>query len=100
MQGVTLDGEPIGKFVGTELGWNTYSTLLTLAPGQTVTVRFTLTGKLAAGQYQMVYRPQPLRIAERLFAEVSNTKGQTIAGYAGTLKRRSVLSGRGLSAWR
>ena len=100
LQGITLDDVPIGQFNGTELGWNVYSTLLTLAPGQTVTVRFTLDGALDPGRYALVYRPQPLRLPERLFAQAVNGDGRTVAGFAGTLKRRSILSGRGLEAWR
>ncbi|CAB4862699.1 unannotated protein [freshwater metagenome] len=100
LQGVTLDGVAIGHSSSTELGWNVYATLITLAPGQRVTVAFDLNGALAPGRYQLVYRPQPLRLPERLFAEVKNTDGATVAGFAGTLKRRSVLSGRGLVPWR
>ena len=100
LQGVTLDGESIGQFRDTELGWNVYSTLLTLAPGERVTVKFALEGDLEPGTYQLVYRPQPLRLPERLFATTVDSRGRTIAGYAGTLKRRSVLSGQGLEAWR
>ncbi len=100
LQGVSIDGKQIGTFSGTELGWNVYSTLITLAPGQKLTVRFTLEGNLSASPYELVYRPQPLRIPERLFAKAIDGDGRTVAGYAGTLKRRSVLSLSGLVAWR
>ena len=100
LEGVSIDGKQIGNFSGTELGWNVYSTLITLAPGEKLTVRFTLAGNLSASPYELVYRPQPLRIPERLFAKVIDGDGHTVAGYAGTLKRRSVLSLSGLVAWR
>ena len=100
LQGVSINGKQIGTFSGTELGWNVYSTLITLAPGEKLTVRFALQGNLSAGAYQLVYRPQPLRIPERLFAKAVDGDGRTVAGYAGTLKRRSVLSLSGLGAWR
>jgi hypothetical protein len=97
---VTLDGTPISLAPGTEQGWQVYSAFLTLAPGQSSTVVIALDGVVAPGEYALVYRPQALARPERLFAEVTNQDGTTVAGYAGTLRRRSVLSSSGLAAWR
>ena len=77
-----------------------FSTYITLAPGQSQTVNVTLRGVLKPGAYQLVYRPQPLARVEDLFAEAKSPDGGTLAGFAGNLRRRSVLSGNGLTPWR
>ena len=96
----TLDDEPIGLSSGTEQGSNVFSTYLNLAPGQQRTVHITLQGALDPGPYQLMYRPQPLAQPEDLFVEAKNPSGRTLAGFAGNPRRRSVLSGKGLSPWR
>lgn len=96
----TIDGAPLGLTAGQEHGWNVFSTYITLAPGQQQTVQITLRGALKPGEYQLVYRPQPLAQIEDLFAEAKSPDGSTLAGFAGNLRRRSVLSGSGLTPWR
>ena len=96
----TLDGAPLGLTAGQEHGWNVFSTYITLAPGQSQTVNVTLRGVLKPGRYQLAYRPQPLARVEDLFTEAKSPGGRTLAGFAGNLRRRSVLSGTGLTPWR
>jgi hypothetical protein len=98
--GVTLDGAPIAMTAGEEQGWRVFSTLLTLAPGEQRVIEITLEGVLAAGDYRLVYRPQPLANPEQLYTEARSPGGATLAGFSGTLERRSVLSGDGLASWR
>lgn len=96
----SLDGAPLGLTTGVEQGWQVHSTFVTVGAGETRTVELQLEGRIAAGDYTLVYRPQPLARGERLFVEVKNHDGTTVAGFAGTLTRRSVLGSDGLSAWR
>ncbi len=94
----TLDGQPVGLTTGSESGWQVHSAVITLAPAQTSTLVVSLDGSLRPGDYALVYRPQALASPGQFFAEVTNQNGTTVAGYAGTLRRRSVLSSDGLSS--
>lgn len=96
----TVDDAPLGLSAGEEHGWHVFSTYVTLAPGQQQIVHVTLRGVLKPGAYQLMYRPQPLAQVEDLFVEATSPDGTTVAGFAGNLRRRSVLSGSGLTPWR
>ena len=97
---VTLDGEPIGMTGGEEQGWNVFSTFLTLAPGEQRVIEIALDGVLSAGDYRLLYRPQPLANPERLDLEATSPDGRTLAGFSGSPGRRSVLSATGIAPWR
>jgi hypothetical protein len=97
---VTLDGRPVGLAAGTEQGWNVYSILVDIPAGERRTLQVTLDGMVSAGEYELVVRPQPLARPERLSVEVHNQRGSTVAGFVGTLERRSVVSSDGLEPLR
>lgn len=94
------NGRPVDVIRERELGWNVYTLQFDLASGERSTVRLELEGLVNPGGYELVVRPQPLAQPERLFAEVKAPDGRLLAGFAGNLDRRSVLSGDGLEAYR
>ncbi len=96
---VTIDGVTSSVTSGTELGWNTASMLIDLAPGQKRAVHFTLAGTVAKDSYRFVWRPQPLTNPDQL--SVAVTAGDaSVASFAGTLPRLSVIDSNGHRALR
>ena len=68
--GTELDGETVGLSRSTELGWNVFSLQLDLAPGETRTLVVQLRGVITSAEYELVLRPQPLAIDERVAVTV------------------------------
>ncbi len=96
----TVDGEPVAPYTFPELGYNVHSSLIVIPPGETVVVELELAGDLGAGDYELVYRPQPLPNPDTLVVDARTSGGSQIFAYDGVLERRSVLSADGVRAWR
>jgi hypothetical protein len=97
---VRLDGDDVAAYTFPELGYNVHTTLIEIPPGETAVMEFELSGELARGDYELVYRPQPLPNPDRLVVEALTSGGDTIFEFDGVLERRSVLSADGVRAWR
>jgi len=63
-------------------------------------VQVTLTGRVATGAYQLVYRPQALPTPDQLVVNAASPDGGSIVDYSGAPLRRSVIDRRGITAWR
>ena len=96
----TVDGQPVTVETGGELGWNVYSKFVDVPSGKTVVVTMTLSGRVARGQYQLIYRPQALPNDDAVKLHATTSSGRTIFAVDGTIDRRSVLSSSGETAWR
>jgi hypothetical protein len=95
-----LDGDDLAPDTVPELGYNVHTTLVVIPPGETVVVELELSGDIGRGGYQLLYRPQPLPNPDTLTVDARTTGGDEIFEFEGTLERRSVLTGDGVSAWR
>ena len=98
---LTVDGKASTEFLqGSELGWNVYSQFLDIPAGKSVVLVVTLQGVVRRGGYELVYRPQPLPIADTVRVVATDTSGEEQIDFDGTITRRSVLSSTGVAAWR
>lgn len=95
--GTELDGDTVGLSRSSELGWNVYSLPLDLAPGETRTLVVQLRGTITSPDYELVLRPQPLPIEERVAITVT---GDTDVSFNDALTRRVVVSASGATAVR
>lgn len=100
VRGVTLDDQPSSVTSGTEQGWNTATVRLDIAAGATRTLRFELTGSVAADQYAFVWRPQPLTRADQVTIDVRSTAGRREVSFTGEIARLTVLDRDGEIALR
>jgi hypothetical protein len=55
-----LDGEDVAPYTLPELGYNVHTSVIEIPPGETVVMEFELSGQPRPGDYELVYRPQPL----------------------------------------
>jgi len=95
----TLDGAKVTSRASTELGWNVTTMQVDVPPGQTRTVRVSLTGELAgAGGYRFLWRPQPLTNADTFDLDV--TDGDAKITFSGELPRTSAIDANGIRAQR
>ncbi|MDP2291119.1 MAG: DUF4012 domain-containing protein [Actinomycetota bacterium] len=95
--GTELDGETVGLSRSTELGWHVFSLQLDLAPGETRTLVVQLRGVITSPDYELVLRPQPLAIDERVAITVV---GDADVRFNDALTRRVVVSTTGATALR
>jgi hypothetical protein len=95
-----IDGEAVPPYTLTELGYNVHTSVLEIPPGETVEVTLELEGNLGAGDYELVFRPQPLPTPDTLVVDARTSGGDQIFEYDGVVERRSVLSADGVRAWR
>lgn len=95
--GALLDGEDVTMRNSSEQGWNASTLLVDLAPGQERTVVIDLDGAIAAGDYALVVRPQPLARDDAYRVSVG---GGTDVEYTGPITRRTVLDANGDTAFR
>ena len=96
----TIDGQPAQMQQERELGWNVYSKFVNVPPGGSLAVTLILSGNVATGGYELVYRPQPLPRPDTLKLGVTSPAGSALVTFDGILKRRSVISAGGVEAWR
>jgi hypothetical protein len=95
-----IDGEEVAPYTLTELGYNVHTSVLEIPPGDTVEVVLELEGNLGAGDYELVFRPQPLPTPDTLVVDARTSGGDQIFEHDGVVERRSVLSADGVRAWR
>ncbi|MEO6122770.1 MAG: DUF4012 domain-containing protein [Ilumatobacteraceae bacterium] len=95
-----IDGTTVPVQVQGELGWNVYSTYVNVPSGTTVVVTMHLSGRVAPGRYEVIYRPQALPTADTLTIDAQDSDHERIFDFSGILSRRSVLSASGVDAWR
>ncbi len=75
-ESATLDGAPVGIEVQSELGANTYSRLVTVAPGSTATLELRLRGVLDMGaDYRLSVLNQPMVNDDQLSVVVQPSTG-------------------------
>ena len=96
--GSTASPTPVYGY-NTELGYNVYTAFIVLPPGESRTVTLRLTGRIDVGGYALAYRPQPLPIDDHLRIEITSG-GDRVVNFDGTLKRRSLITGTHITAWR
>ena len=96
----TIDGAVTPTQVQGELGWNVYSTYVNVPSGTTVVVTMHLQGHVAAGSYELIYRPQALPNPDTVTIQASDRANDRLFAYSGILSRRSVISAAGVQAWR
>jgi len=76
LQGAHLDDRALGLESQRELGRSVYSAFITIPPGQTVTLRLDLAGRVRPSRtYQLGIAPQPLVNPDALTVEVRPTRG-------------------------
>ncbi|MGB8860464.1 MAG: DUF4012 domain-containing protein, partial [Ilumatobacteraceae bacterium] len=95
--GATLDGDATSLTTDTELGWNAYTLLLDLAPGETRTVVLHLSGQITADDYAFVLRPQALANDDTVSIEIG---GDAQLRFTGEITRRTVIDEHGVRALR
>lgn len=78
-EGTSLDGEPVGVAVHDELGRRALSTYVSLAPGQTSTLTFKLSGTLSTSKYLLDLAAQPMVRAERASVRIRVAGGPRVA---------------------
>jgi hypothetical protein len=100
VEAARVDGAEAGIVTLPELGYNAWRTQVTIPPGETVVVELALAGNVGSGDYQLVYRPQPLPNIDRVKVEAVTTGGSEIFTYERVVGRRSVFSADGVEAWR
>ena len=93
--GATIDGAAAGVEPQHELGSPVYSLLVTVPPGATVTVEFTLSGHVAPGSdYHLDLLNQPLANADHARVSVgSATNGAQVVGVDGLEVRKGRAHG-------
>ena len=89
--------EPIGLY---ELGLNIFTAQIAVPAGESRTVRYELSGQLAAGDYRLLYRPQALPRPDRVVIDVRDPDGDVLLSREGPIERRSVLTDDSIEAWR
>lgn len=98
--GATLDGAATSPQTTGELSHNVYSQRIDIPSGETAVLEYALQGDVGPGEYELVYRPQPLPNPDRLVVEATTTSGNPLFRYDGFVERRSVISADGVEAWR
>jgi hypothetical protein len=83
-----------------QVGYNVFSTMIEIAPGETVVLEADLGGTLAGGGYELAYRPQATIQPDQVDLAATSNFGRQVFRYVGELERRSVLSSSGVDAWR
>lgn len=68
---LTVDGEQVNVEAQREGGWRTWSTQVLVPAGERVVLRWTLEGTVAAGEYRLTWRPQPLVMVPDLDVDVA-----------------------------
>lgn len=96
----TIDGEAADMGHWGELGWNVYEQFIDIPSGETAVVTMKLQGKVAPGGYELIVRPQALPKDDVVTVTARSNSGGTLFDYTGPIERRSVLSARGVEAWR
>jgi hypothetical protein len=96
---VTVDGEPIPIRELPEQGWTSARVFADVPPGDSVDVRATMTGRVDPGEYQLVYRPQPLPNPDELVIEVTDGDDVIVSSDV-PIERRGVITSDGVTAWR
>lgn len=86
-----LDDTPLAMERGTELGWHTSSTFVTVPPGgrRTLTIRFV--GELTSAGYSWRWRPQPMAIATDVELDVRSIDGRRLVHWHEPQARRDKV---------
>jgi hypothetical protein len=95
-----VDGKAVDMGQQAELGWNVYSTFVNIPSGGTATFTLHLRGKVRAGGYELIYRPQALPNDDTLMVHTVSQHGGSSFNYKGSPERRSVITAYGAQAWR
>ncbi|HEY4332812.1 MAG TPA: DUF4012 domain-containing protein, partial [Ilumatobacteraceae bacterium] len=93
--GATIDGVTVTTTPGTELGWQTTTLQIDLAPGQTRVVHLTMAGTVSTHAYSFVWRPQPMAHDDQLSVSVTSADGSRRATFNGVLPRLSTIDADG-----
>ena len=97
---VEVDGEPIQVTPIDELGWRIQSVLVEIPSGESVTITASLAGEVEPGDYELIWRPQPLPNPDQVLVEARRNGGGSILRYDGELLRRTLLTADSSDAWR
>lgn len=97
---VAIDGQPVAVTRLEELGWNIQQIGVDIAPGRTATITATVSGRIEPGDYELLWRPQPLPTPDRVVIEATRNGGGTIVDLDGKLLRRTVVTAGSADAWR
>jgi hypothetical protein len=75
-----------------EAGWTTGTSLVSVPPGESVTLTWNLAGTLELdGGYSLALRPQPMVTDEQLSVSVVDTDGQPLLAFEGPSTQTRVL---------
>ena len=97
---VAIDGRPVAVTTLDELGWNIQQVGVEIPAGETVTITATVSGRIEPGDYELIWRPQPLPNPDRLVVEATRNGGGTIVDFDGQLLRRTIVTAESADAWR
>ncbi len=100
IQDVAIDGESIPRSDIDELGWNITPLIWSIPPGESITVDVELAGYIEPGDYELVYRPQPLTRPDTLVVDARDGSDGTLIDYEGTPLRRTLITRKSADAWR
>jgi Protein of unknown function (DUF4012) len=98
--GMQSDGTATKFVAGTDLGWNTASTVVSLVPGERRTVVVSLRGTVDAQPYSLVWRPQSVTNPDAVAIDVTSKAGDALLTYHGELPRTSIIDADGVRALR
>ena len=97
---VAIDDRPVAVTTLDELGWNIQQIGVDIPPGQTITITATLSGRIEPGDYELIWRPQPLPNPDRVVIEATRNGGGKIVDFDGQLLRRTLVTAEASDAWR
>lgn len=97
---VRIDGRPITLSPLAEHGWNVQQVGVDIPSGETVTITATMSGRVEPGDYQLIWRPQPLPNLDRVVIDATRNGGGTIVSFDGPLPRRTLVTADSTDAWR
>jgi hypothetical protein len=97
---VEVDGEPIQVAPLDELGWRIQPVIVEIPSGESVTITASLAGEVEPGDYELIWRPQPLPNPDQVLVEARHNGGGTVLRHDGELLRRTLLTADSSDAWR
>lgn len=97
---VQIDGADASAPASAELGWNIVTLMVDVPPGGTTVVTASLAGAVRPGDYQLVYRPQPLPRPDTVDVVARTADGDTVLSVDEPVLRRSLITRAGVAAWR
>jgi hypothetical protein len=97
---VEVDGEPVPYALYGELGYQIQTVLVDIPPGESVTIRASLAGEISPGDYELIYRPQPLPNPDHVVIDARRNGDGQIFGVDGEVLRRTLFTADSSDAWR